>query len=69
MDKSLESNHIDCDKTNRCEHNSLDKRCEKVTSRPKICLKCNVNKDPYDHHCSMCNKCVYRLDHHCFFIG
>ncbi|XP_063980173.1 palmitoyltransferase ZDHHC16 isoform X1 [Diachasmimorpha longicaudata] len=30
-----------------------------------ICKKCIKPKPPRTHHCSICNKCVLKMDHHC----
>lgn len=30
-----------------------------------ICKKCIAPKPPRTHHCSVCNKCVLKMDHHC----
>lgn len=29
------------------------------------CVKCNCNKPPRAHHCSLCGRCVLGMDHHC----
>lgn len=29
------------------------------------CRKCNRGKPPLTHHCSICKKCVLKMDHHC----
>ena len=34
-----------------------------VTLNP--CQKCGVPKPPRAHHCSMCQTCVLKMDHHC----
>lgn len=33
------------------------------------CLKCDEVKPPRTHHCSICNRCILKMDHHCPFIG
>ena len=30
-----------------------------------ICRKCLIPKPPRTHHCSICNKCILKFDHHC----
>uniref|UniRef100_A0A1I7Y8W0 Palmitoyltransferase n=1 Tax=Steinernema glaseri TaxID=37863 RepID=A0A1I7Y8W0_9BILA len=40
----------------------------KVTGNP-LCWQCGHYKPLNAHHCSVCNRCVLRMDHHCIFIG
>jgi len=30
-----------------------------------ICKKCISPKPPRTHHCSVCRKCILKMDHHC----
>jgi hypothetical protein len=30
-----------------------------------MCKKCNFSKPLRTHHCSICNRCVLKMDHHC----
>lgn len=30
-----------------------------------ICKKCDSPRPPRTHHCSICNKCILKMDHHC----
>jgi len=41
-------------------------RYEKVV---RYCAKCGCHKPPRAHHCSLCNRCVLRMDHHCPWIN
>lgn len=34
-----------------------------------ICKKCISPKPPRAHHCSICNKCILKMDHHCPWIN
>ncbi|CAN1332139.1 Probable protein S-acyltransferase 14 [Linum perenne] len=33
----------------------------------RYCRKCNQLKPPRCHHCSVCGRCVLKMDHHCFY--
>ncbi|XP_059350345.1 uncharacterized protein LOC132087806 [Daphnia carinata] len=34
-----------------------------------FCSECNIYKNKKSHHCPLCECCVLRHDHHCFFLG
>ena len=34
-----------------------------------LCDRCGLPKPERCHHCRVCNKCVFRFDHHCPYIG
>ncbi|CAA3023672.1 probable S-acyltransferase 14 [Olea europaea subsp. europaea] len=36
--------------------------------RIRFCRKCNQLKPPRCHHCSVCGKCVLKMDHHCVWV-
>ncbi|XP_045173592.2 palmitoyltransferase ZDHHC20-B-like [Mercenaria mercenaria] len=33
------------------------------------CIRCNRPRPPRCHHCPICDKCVLKRDHHCYFSG
>ena len=35
----------------------------------KSCRKCNSLKPPASHHCSICGRCIARMDHHCPWVN
>eukprot|EP00917_Polyrhabdina_sp_WS-2016_P027754 GHVP01059261.1.p1 GENE.GHVP01059261.1~~GHVP01059261.1.p1 ORF type:complete len:318 (+),score=34.80 GHVP01059261.1:28-981(+) len=44
--------------------------CSDIPEDPDRCTRCNVVwKPPRAHHCRICNKCVFRMDHHCPWIN
>lgn len=40
-----------------------------VESGLKKCGKCSFPKPPRAHHCTVCNRCVLKMDHHCPWIN
>ncbi|KAI8582090.1 hypothetical protein K450DRAFT_269546 [Umbelopsis ramanniana AG] len=41
---------------------------EEYSVYPKTCKKCHLPKPERAHHCSICNSCVLKFDHHCPWI-
>lgn len=37
--------------------------------KPRYCKNCKGYKPDRCHHCSVCNTCVLKMDHHCPFVG
>ncbi|KAL3669428.1 hypothetical protein V7S43_005822 [Phytophthora oleae] len=35
----------------------------------RYCERCDANKADHVHHCLVCQRCVYRMDHHCPWTG
>uniref|UniRef100_A0A453B850 S-acyltransferase n=1 Tax=Aegilops tauschii subsp. strangulata TaxID=200361 RepID=A0A453B850_AEGTS len=35
---------------------------------PRYCSRCQNGKPPRCHHCSICDRCVLKMDHHCVWV-
>jgi len=40
-----------------------------VPEAVSICKKCIAPKPPRTHHCSICNRCILKMDHHCPWLN
>lgn len=52
----------------------IDKKGQIIELPPEIsklprCDKCQLPKPIRTHHCSQCDKCYFRFDHHCDVVG
>ncbi len=42
---------------------------EEKRQPPKMCRKCKAFKPQRAHHCSICQRCIVKMDHHCPWIN
>uniref|UniRef100_UPI00358EF877 palmitoyltransferase ZDHHC16-like isoform X1 n=2 Tax=Myxine glutinosa TaxID=7769 RepID=UPI00358EF877 len=42
-----------------------------IVDRSKVstCKKCFSPRPPRTHHCSVCNRCILKMDHHCYWMN
>ncbi|KAK7251203.1 hypothetical protein RIF29_34188 [Crotalaria pallida] len=48
--------------------NELNDPGEPEYRRIRYCRKCNQFKPPRCHHCSVCGRCILKMDHHCIWV-
>ncbi|KAI9018317.1 DHHC palmitoyltransferase-domain-containing protein [Hyaloraphidium curvatum] len=41
----------------------------KNDGRPRFCQKCKAHKPDRTHHCSICDRCILKMDHHCPWLN
>lgn len=50
--------------------NSYDVSVDEGSKIPsQTCLRCRCIKDPKTHHCSICERCISKMDHHCPWVN
>jgi len=55
---------------NYVEQNPEDSKAAIEAAKSKrYCKTCRIDKENIYSHCSICNRCVYEMDHHCFFLA
>lgn len=47
----------------------LEKKIPPELTLMPVCKVCHLPKPERTHHCSRCNQCYFRFDHHCPLIG
>lgn len=46
-----------------------DQEAASLKAEYKDCFSCDLHVPTRSHHCPYCRRCIYILDHHCFFLG
>ncbi|KMZ63046.1 putative Palmitoyltransferase [Zostera marina] len=41
---------------------------DQTIPRSRYCRKCNYPKPARCHHCSVCGRCILKMDHHCVWV-
>jgi len=50
-----------------CNHNKNNNALPPRGRR--MCRRCQAFKPPRAHHCSICNRCIIKMDHHCPWVN
>mmetsp|Transcript_20949 Transcript_20949/g.41750 ORF Transcript_20949/g.41750 Transcript_20949/m.41750 type:complete len:563 (+) Transcript_20949:217-1905(+) len=50
-----------------CNHNNSSSALPPRGRR--MCRRCQAFKPPRAHHCSICNRCIIKMDHHCPWVN
>lgn len=48
---------------------NLPMQCRTITGEMRYCDKCKALKPDRAHHCSVCGRCVLKMDHHCPWVN
>eukprot|EP00985_Skeletonema_marinoi_P018164 scaffold10072_cov112-Skeletonema_marinoi.AAC.5 len=53
-----------------CNHNKNSSSSSALPPRGRrMCRRCQAFKPPRAHHCSICNRCIIKMDHHCPWVN
>uniref|UniRef100_A0A7I4BYX1 S-acyltransferase n=1 Tax=Physcomitrium patens TaxID=3218 RepID=A0A7I4BYX1_PHYPA len=54
--------------TQNSSHDSAKIPTMSQSGRARYCRKCSQYKPPRCHHCSVCGRCILKMDHHCVWV-
>lgn len=52
-----------------CNHNNNNTSSALPPRGRRMCRRCQAFKPPRAHHCSICNRCIIKMDHHCPWVN
>jgi hypothetical protein len=53
-----------------CNHNNNNNNNSTLPPRGRrMCRRCQAYKPPRAHHCSICKRCIIKMDHHCPWVN
>lgn len=55
--------------TSPCSSSSSPAGNSAMEKELKYCAQCQLYKPDFARHCSVCGRCVYHFDHHCYFVN
>mmetsp|Transcript_8360 Transcript_8360/g.10576 ORF Transcript_8360/g.10576 Transcript_8360/m.10576 type:complete len:422 (-) Transcript_8360:190-1455(-) len=67
VQQSLDGNGKDNNKNDATAGDSTEVSNRRLAKR--LCRRCNAYKPDRAHHCSICKRCIIKMDHHCPWVN